>query len=110
MNFWALLATHVKHIRNTRLSTEGIKAQRLKKLRRLIAHVNRNSPYYRDIILSCGINVKTCVPEDFPIMRKSLLMGNFDNIFTDRRITREDIATFLETSKKPSDLVFSLKC
>jgi phenylacetate-CoA ligase len=104
MNLWVLLATHLQHVRNARRSPEGIKAQQLRKFRRLIAYAQRKSPYYRELISSRGIDINSCVPEDFPVLTKSILMENFNDIVTDRRITREGIAEFLEASKNPSDL------
>lgn len=69
-----------------------------------MAYAQRKSPYYRDLISDRGISIATCVPEDFPVLTKSGMMNNFDNIVTDRRITRDAISDFLTVSKNPSDL------
>ena len=104
MNLWTLLATHIEHKRNARRSGAGIAVRQRHKFRRLMAYAQRKSPYYRDLISARGISIATCVPEDFPVLTKSGLMENFDNIVTDRRITRDAIADFFAVSKNPSDL------
>ena len=104
MNLWTLLATHIEHKRNTRRSGADIETRQRHKFRRLVAYAQRKSPYYRDLISARGINIATCVPENFPVLTKAGLMENFDNIVTDRRITRDAIADFLAVSKNPSDL------
>lgn len=104
MNLWVLLITHLKHLLNSRRSAETIRVQQLKKFRRLVTYAYRHSPYYRELISARGIDIKSCVPEDFPVMTKSVLMEHFDEIMTDRRINREAINEFLETSKDPAEL------
>lgn len=103
MNLWVLLTTHLHHVLNRGRSAESIRARQLRKFRRLVAHAQQHSPYYRRLIAEHGIDSRTCVPDDFPVLSKSTLMEHFDEIVTDRRISREAISNFLEHSKDPAE-------
>lgn len=92
------------HHRNLRMSRSQIEAAQLKKFRRLVSFAQRHSPYYRSIIEKHGIDPATCVPTDFPVLTKNDVIAHFDDIVTDRGITREGVAQFLERSADPSDL------
>ncbi|RBP38489.1 phenylacetate-CoA ligase [Roseimicrobium gellanilyticum] len=87
-----------------RLSREQLEAQQLRKFRRFVAYVQKRSPYYQKIIQERGIDPATCVPTDFPVLTKRDVMANFDDIVTDRRITRERVLDFLAKSKDPGEL------
>jgi len=85
------------------LTPEEFEARQLRKFRRLVHHANAHSEYYAHTIRQRGISLDTCTPADFPLMTKSILMGNFDRIVTDKRITKKGISDFLERSKDPSE-------
>lgn len=87
-------------------SREQLEANKLARFRTLVAHANRNSPYYANVIKLRGIDIVRCVPTDFPVLTKSILMQNFDGIVTDRRITKTGIAEFLSHSTEPNELLF----
>lgn len=82
----------------------AIDARKLKKFRALVRYANAHSRYYQQLIAERGISLETCVPTDFPLMTKSILMANFDAIVTDSSITKQAIANFLTRSSDPSDL------
>lgn len=105
MNLGAFLKARWEHTRNARRSRAQIEALQEKKFRRLVAHVNERSPYYRDLISSRGIDVATCVPTDFPPLTKTLLMENFDRIVTDPRINLKSVEQFLLGSHDSRDLL-----
>ena len=90
--------------RNQKLSRPALQALQLRKFRRLAAFLKERSPYYADIIRARSIDVATCTPQDFPVLAKSDLMAHFDRIVTDRRVTKQAIADFLERSKDPTEL------
>ena len=92
--------------RNERLTRAEFEARKLEKFRKLVRHVNERAPFYADLIKSRGIDVNTCVPADFPVLTKSIVMQNFDGIVTDRRITKAAVAEFLIRSTDPNDLLF----
>ncbi len=78
--------------------------ERLKRFRKLIRYANQNSPYYARIIRENRIDIESSVPEDFPILTKTMAMENFDDIVTDRKITKEKIEEFITTSSDPREL------
>lgn len=84
----------------------GLEARKLDKFRALVRHAGAHSPYYANIIHERAIDIDTCVPSDFPVLTKSLLMANFDAIVTDRRITRQVVTDFLAHSSDPRDRLF----
>jgi phenylacetate-CoA ligase len=92
------------HRRNLRISREQLEAAQLKKFRRLVSFIQCHSPYYRAIIEERGIEAATCVASDFPVLTKNDVIEHFDELVTDRRITRDRIADFLACSTDPQEL------
>ena len=88
----------------TRAELEAAKAQ---KFRALIRYACARAPYYANIIRERGLDVNTCKVGDFPLLTKSILMANFNDIVTDRRITKEVIADFLTRSIDPKERLFN---
>lgn len=86
------------------MTRQQLEAAQLRKFRRLVAFVQQHSPYYRAVIDKFGIDPAKCVPSDFPILTKSEVIRHFDEIVTDRRITRARIADFLARSTDPDEL------
>jgi phenylacetate-coenzyme A ligase PaaK-like adenylate-forming protein len=77
------------------------------KFRALLRHAHAHSPYYANIMRERGLDVETCGSGDFPLLSKSLLMANFDDIVTDRRVTKQAIADFLSRSSDPKERLFN---
>lgn len=92
-----------EHKRNRQMTRAEFEAARLLRFREFARFVNAKSPYYAKLIRERNINIDTCLPTDFPPLTKTLLMKNFDDIVTDRNITRAGIADFLTRSKNPLD-------
>ena len=90
-------------MRETRAELEAVKEQ---KFRALIRYACRHSPYYANIIRERGLDVETCAVGDFPLLTKSILMANFNDIVTDRRVTKQVIADFLSRSTDPKERLF----
>lgn len=86
------------------MSREQIQARQLQKFRHLVAHAQAHSPYYRAIIQERGIDIRTCVPADFPVLTKQDIALHFDDIVTDRRITRARIVDFVSQSSDGRNL------
>lgn len=106
---WPLLTILAKQRelrRNAKMSRAELEAIKLEKFRRLVRHVEEKSPYYAQIIKQRSINPDSCVPQDFPILTKSILMLNFDRLVTNRKITKQGVAEFLTRSTDPSELLF----
>jgi phenylacetate-CoA ligase len=81
-------------------------AAKLRRFRELARHAQAFSPYYAGITRERGIVLETCTPADFPLLTKSLLMANFNDIVTDRRASKQVIADFLSRSKDPKEKLF----
>ena len=84
-----------------------LEAAKARKFRELARHALALSPYYANIIRERGIDLEVCTPADFPLLTKSLLMANFNDIVTDRRVTKQVIAEFLARSKDPKEKLFN---
>ncbi len=77
-------------------SAEQIGAERDSRLRRLLASARQRSPWHRDRL--AGIDVGTITTTqlaDLPAMTKDDLLGEFDNIVTDPRLTLRDVDAYL---------------
>jgi phenylacetate-coenzyme A ligase PaaK-like adenylate-forming protein len=90
-------------MRETRAALEAAKKQ---KFRALIRYACMHSAYYANIIRERGLDVETCGVGDFPLLTKSILMANFNDIVTDRRVTKQVIADFLSRSTDPKERLF----
>lgn len=90
--------------RTLSLSKEKVSKLQQKRFIKLIQFVAQHSLYYQKIIKKYNIDINNCIPEDFPILTKKQLIENFDDIVTDKRITRAKIAKFLEHSNDPQEL------
>ncbi len=93
--------------RDSKLTRAEFEAQKLQRFRRFARHVCDRSPYYRRIIAERNIDADRCVPGDFPVLTKSMLMQHFDEIVTAPGVTKAAIAEFLTRSKDPNDLFLS---
>jgi phenylacetate-CoA ligase len=88
-------------------SRAGLEAAKEKKFRALLRHVHAHSPYDAKIIRDRGLDAETCGVGDFPLLTKSILMANFNDIVTDRRVTKQVIADFLTRSTDPKERLFN---
>jgi phenylacetate-coenzyme A ligase PaaK-like adenylate-forming protein len=104
MEILTLLKTRVDFLKSRKLCFEEIRERQLKKFRKFVSTIKLKSPYYRKIIADHGIDPDRCSPVDFPILTKQDVYENFNDIVTDRSITKNKVISFLETSKSPQDL------
>lgn len=80
--------------------------RKLQRFHRLVRHAAANSPYYAALIEERNIDVGSCTHLDFPVLDKKTLMANFDDIVTDRRISKQVVADFLSHSSDPAERLF----
>lgn len=85
-------------------SRASLEARQLKQFRQLVRYAVAHSPYYRELVQNHHIDVGTCCPKDFPVLTRKEVMGHFDEIVTDRRITKNALYEFLSRSKNPGEL------
>lgn len=91
-----------KYILN--LTHDQVAQRQLKKFRKLVDFVAKRSPHYQKIIEKHGIDPKNCQVTDFPVLYKTDVLENFDQILTNPEITKEKIVDFLGNSEDPNDL------
>lgn len=92
-----------EHRRNLRLNRVQLEALQRRKFRRLVTYAWQHSPYYRELMRERRLDPATCMPGDFPVLTKQEVIGRFDDLVTDRRITRRGIAGFLAGSTHPME-------
>jgi phenylacetate-coenzyme A ligase PaaK-like adenylate-forming protein len=61
--------------------------------RKIVRHAVRKSPYYRRKFK--GVDLANCQPTDLPTLTKPEMMEHFDEIVTDRRVTRAKVEAFV---------------
>lgn len=86
------------------MTRQELEARQLSKFRRLVRFVRQHSPYYARVIAERGIDPERCTPQDFPVLSKREVAQHFDEIVTDRRITRRAVLQFLERSRDRGEL------
>lgn len=83
----------VLHYDHVRLRTPAqLRQLQLSQFRKLLRHAYAHSPFYRQQLQ--GLDLTRCQPADVPILNKPEMMANFDDLVTDRRITKEGLAEF----------------
>ena len=84
---------------------EQLQASHDRRFRRLVRFVAKQSPYYSRIIRERKIDPRTCRLEEFPILTRQMLIERFDEITTDRSLSRQRMSEFFESSASPTDLL-----
>ncbi len=95
----------VQLTRNRFSSPNVLAARNLARFRRMARQSLVKSSYYGKIMREKGIDPKRCTIQDFPPLTKDLLLQHYDDIVTDKRVTRATIEAFLSRSKNPLDLL-----
>jgi phenylacetate-CoA ligase len=93
------------HARVQRLSRAALEAQQMTKFRQLVAFAYARSPFYRSLIDEHGLDLERCLPTDFPVLTKEMVVENFDQILTDPRLSQRRIEEFLNRSHDPAELL-----
>jgi hypothetical protein len=86
----ALLAGIPEHLQRLAWSAEQLQAAQRDGLRRLLGHAVQHAPFHRRRL--AGIDVDRLEPADLsslPVMTKADMMAALEEVFTDRRLTRE---------------------
>lgn len=100
---WIQLLKQAELQRNCRKSRTELEAMQQQKFRRLLAYVNQHSAYYRQLIRDLKLDIHRCRPQDFPVLTKTELMANFDQIATDPALNKAAVTAFLERSRDPNE-------
>jgi hypothetical protein len=79
-------------------SADRLAAYRVERLRAIVRHAVKHSPWHRDRLAEVDLGrLDGQFLRDIPPMTKSDLMGDFDQIVTDPRLTLERVNRHLET-------------
>ena len=89
---FTLLVNSINGLR--RLTPEAMLALQQKRLRRLLAHAARLSPFYRERFR--GHDLDSCELAELPTLSKAEMMARFDDLVTDRRVTRQGVQAFID--------------
>lgn len=73
--------------------TEKVEQLRDRRFRELLRHAAANSPFYQKRF--AHLDLETCALSDIPILTKSEMMANLDDVFTDRTLRRVDLEKFM---------------
>jgi phenylacetate-CoA ligase len=95
-----------RHLRQLEWSTERLRDERVRRLRRLVRHAQRHSPWHADRL--AGVDADTLTEQTLtrlPIMTKSDLMDNFDVALTDRRLNLPLVEAYIERSARRNGIV-----
>lgn len=87
-------------------SAEQLRTERLRLLRAVLLEAVKRSSWHRERL--AGVDVREILESDMealPVMTKTDLMANFDDIVTDRRITRELCERHLEELSRDAYLL-----
>ena len=85
----ALLASFPEHIQRLRWNRAQIAAHQQEQLRALLAYAIEHSPFHARRLR--GVDLAAVDARDLsqlPVMTKAEMMDEFDDVFTDRRLTR----------------------
>lgn len=100
----SIILRRLRELRRVRdMSRAQFEEFKLGKFRKLVRHAAAHSRYYANIIADRGIDADTCTPADFPVLTKSDLMKNFDDIVTVPGITKQTVTEFLARSVDPGE-------
>ena len=86
---------------NQRLTRAEFERRQLKRFRNFAAFVQGRSRYYGRVMKEHGIDPATCTPQQFPVLAKTDVLRNFDDIVTEPEVTTRGIEEFLHGSHDP---------
>jgi len=99
-----LFRTLAHYRRNARLTRSEFVAARLARFRTHLAFAQQSSPYYAQVLRDARVDAAAAMPADLPVLTKAELRERFDDLVTDRRLTRAGIERFLAGSEDAREL------
>jgi phenylacetate-CoA ligase len=66
-----------------------------KRLRQLLRHAVKHSPFYRERL--AAVDIETCPVSALPVLTKREFIANFGRIVTDPRIKQDDVRSFMQS-------------
>ena len=93
------LKSYLESKRLEKMSREQLLAHQKMLFQKLVAHCYQHSPYYRSIIEKNRIDLQNPDIKLFPVLDKEILTSHFDDIVTDRRLSKKLVNEFLSESE-----------
>lgn len=103
-----LLASYDDLIARARWDRERLRSHQAERLGALLRHAAGHSPFHAGRL--AGIDLDAVTPDDLsavPVMTKTDLMARFDDVVTDRRVTRERVEAALARAEDEAAVVDS---
>ncbi|MBR4502769.1 MAG: phenylacetate--CoA ligase family protein [Clostridia bacterium] len=89
----SLISAMIKTHRGNNLSGEKLAQVQQRRLKKLVDHARKNSPFYQSLYGNIGDDFHLA---DLPPVSKPQLMENFDQVVTDRHVTMKAVDAFCE--------------
>lgn len=86
------------------MSRANLEALQLDRLRTIVNFAINNSNFYADLYKKAGItaeNVQKITVNDLPITNKKMLMDNFDDVITDKRLKFKELQKYIVENTDP---------
>lgn len=74
-------------------NAEYVKRVQNRRFRKMLRYAISKSSFYRELYR--GIDIKSCKVEDLPVITKQMMMDNFDDFVTDKRLKRAELRKWL---------------
>ncbi len=74
------------------------------RFRKVVTHAYNSSPFYRDLYSAHGIqerDLASISSTDLPIIDKTMIMDNFESLFTGKKYTCDEVEEFLFSDNNP---------
>lgn len=85
---------------------EQLLAEQERALRAMLTHAWNESPFYKTYYADHGItenDLATLSVTDLPLTNKEILMDNFDDVVTDKRLKKADLEQWIQDHPDPND-------
>ena len=108
MGFLNLLYQKFKYDRHLNFREEEIKKLQKEKLKKLVKYAYQNSAFYKELFNNKQIRYEDLDQvqlKDLPTTNKKDIMDNFDEVVTDKNISKKKVINFVDKNPKPTSLM-----
>lgn len=104
-----MLAEYPKYLESVYCSPQTLQHMRNKRLKELLIYAKSNSPWYKKTLKHIDVeNVTEERLSDIPTINKAILMNNWDELVTDRRLSLALAEKHLEKMRYDNDTLYLL--
>lgn len=108
MGFLNLLYKKIKYDRHLNYSEGKIKNLQKEKLKKLVKYAYKNSNFYKELFHNNQIkyeDIDEIQIKELPTTTKKAIMDNFDEVVTNKNISKERVINFVDKNPKPYSLM-----